>query len=66
VADASALVFVGQHGLCAPAARCNGFAVLSLVLGCSRFRDVGTVSVFVFPFHVPLPLPRWEPAQSGS
>jgi serine phosphatase RsbU (regulator of sigma subunit) len=57
------LVFVGFSMRLSPARRAlYGFAVLSLVLGLlALFRDVGTVSVFVFPFHVPLPLPRWEP-----
>src|SRR5262245_31574905 len=56
------LVFVGFSMRLSPARRAlYGFGVLALMLGLlALFRGIGPVSVFLFPFHIALPLPRWE------
>ena len=57
------IVFVAFTMRLSPARRAlYGFAVAAVVLGLLMlFRDIGPVQVFVFPFHLGLHLPRWEP-----
>jgi len=56
------IVFMAFTMRLSPARRAlYAFALAAVMLGLLRlFRDIGPVSFFVFPFHLVVPMPRWE------
>jgi phosphoserine phosphatase RsbU/P len=56
------IVFMAFTMRLSPARRAlYAFALAAVMLGLLRlFRDIGPVNFFVFPFHLVVPMPRWE------